>query len=79
MTLPLRLASIVFNIALFVALASGWYLIWFPSVGRREIISHIFYSSLLMILVAGFCIVVCAALARLQRNSNRTTNSPADE
>ena len=79
MTLPLRLASVVFNIALLVALPSGWYLVWFPSVGQSESISHTFLSSLLVILVTGLYIVVCAALASIQRNPNRTPKGPTEE
>ena len=66
MTIPLRIASIAFVLALCVAVTSGLWLIWSDSEGSSQILWRILGSSILVILASGLFISVRDAMNRMK-------------
>ena len=87
MTTSLKLAVIVFNGSLIIALFSGLGLIWLepgditPGFPWRilGVLRNVRDSSVVLMLVTGLYLVICAVLARIQRNSKHASTSPTDE
>ena len=76
MTLPLRIASIAFSVAIVVAVASGLSLIWSPARTSSDVLPQILGSSLVVLLAASLYIAVCDALARIK--TSRRSSSTSD-
>ena len=72
MTMPLKVASLAFPIALVVAVASGLFLIWSPA-RTSVVVARILGSSVVVLLAASLYIAVCDALARINAGRGSST------